>query len=90
MAHPDHDDVVVASGADHGAAGYLLGTMSAPEQLMLRTRDEAVSHALGYARHQHVRAWYLNVDGSFALLATFREEPRPSIPASTGKIAARP
>ncbi len=89
MAHPDQDDVI-ASGADRAAPGYLLGTMSAPEQLMLRTRDEAVSHALEYARHQHVCAWYLNVDGSFVLLATFREEPQPSIAASTGKIAARP
>ena len=94
MANPDHDDVVVASGADHGSTGYLLGTVSAPGQLMLPTRDEVVSHATSYAKHQHVRAWYCNVDGSFVLLATFREEPRPSIAASTDKInfagSARP
>jgi len=90
MAHPDHDDVVVASGADHGSPGYLLGTLSAPGQLMLPTRDEAVSHATRYARHQQVRAWYRNADGSFVLLATFREEPRPSSAASTGRIAPRP
>ena len=52
----------------------LLGTPSTPDQFILRTRDEAVSQALAYAKRQHVRAWFAKGDDDFVLLGTFREE----------------
>ena len=41
---------------------------------ILRTRDEAVSQALAYAKRQHVRAWFAKGDDDFVLLGTFRAE----------------
>ena len=43
-------------------------------QFMIRTRNEAVSQALAYAKRQHVRAWFAKGDDDFLLLGTFREE----------------
>ena len=52
----------------------MLGTPSTPDQFILRTKDEAVSQALAYAKRQHVRAWFAKGDDDFVLLGTFREE----------------
>jgi hypothetical protein len=54
--------------------GVRAGTPSAPEQFILRTRDEAVSHALAFAKRHHVRAWFANEDDEFVLLGTFRKD----------------
>jgi hypothetical protein len=50
------------------------GTLSTPDQFTLPTRDEAVAHAITYARQQHVRGWFDNGDHTIVLLSTFREE----------------
>jgi hypothetical protein len=42
---------------------------------VLRSREEAVSHAVAYAKHQRVRAWFTKGHDEFVLLGTFREEP---------------
>jgi hypothetical protein len=70
---PEDGDVVIRQ--KHGAPSvvYLLGTPSAPDQFIVRTRDEAVSQAVAYAKHQRVRAWFDNGDDNFVLLGTFRE-----------------
>jgi hypothetical protein len=63
MVFPDSDDVIVRQrppGTD-----YLLGTFSAPDQVMLRTRDEAVSQAVARAKRQYVRAWFAKDDNDF-------------------------
>ena len=52
----------------------MFGTPSTPDQFILRTRDEAVSQALAYAKRQHVRAWFAKGDDDFVLLGTFREQ----------------
>jgi len=71
---PDSDDVVVRFERGNPTAAYLLGTSLAPDQFMVHTRDQAVSQAVAYARHQRVRAWFA-VDDGFVLLGTFRAEP---------------
>jgi hypothetical protein len=74
MTHPIKDDVVIWQKHGNLSTVFLLGTPAAPDQFILRTRDEAVSKALAYAKHQHVRAWFANGNDTFVLLGTFREE----------------
>jgi hypothetical protein len=71
--HPDKDDVVIRQERGNPPSLYLLGTPSAPDQFIVRTRDEAVSKALAFAKRAHVRAWFANHD-DFVLLGTFRKE----------------
>jgi hypothetical protein len=74
MALPDQDDVVIRQKRSNPSTVYLLGTPSAPDQFIVRNRDEAVSQALAYAKHQHVQAWFTNGNEDFVLLGTFRKE----------------
>lgn len=84
VAHlaPEDGDVVVRQKRGNAGTVYLLGTPTAPEQFTLRTRDEAVSQAIAFAKRQQVRAWFANGDDEFVLLGTFRkdnvEPARPS------------
>lgn len=75
MPLPDNDDVIIRQKRGNPSTVYLLGTSSTPDQFMLRTRDDAVSQALAYARRQHVRAWFAKGGEDFMLLGTFREKP---------------
>ena len=75
MRLPDDDDVVIRPKHGDLSTVYLLGTPAAPDQFILHTRDEAVSHAVAYAKHQHLCAWFARGDEDFVLLGTFREEP---------------
>ena len=74
MALPDKNDVVIRQRHGNSSIVFVLGTPSTPDQFILRTRDEAVSQALAYAKWQHVRAWFAKGDDDFVLLGTFREE----------------
>ena len=74
MALPDNDDVVIRQKHGNPSTVYLLGTPAAPDQFILRTRDEAVSQALAYAKQRHVQAWLAKDDEDFVLLGTFRDE----------------
>ena len=74
MALPGTDDVVIRQKHGNPSTVYLLGIPSAPDQFVLRTRDEAISQALAYAKHQRVRAWLANNDDDFVQLGTFRAE----------------
>ena len=74
MIQPDQDDVVVRQRRGNPHVIYLLGTPTTPDQLSLPTREEAVAHAVAFARRQRVRAWFDNSDDTFLLLGTFREE----------------
>lgn len=71
---PEDGDVVVRRKPGDPAAVYRLGTLATPDQFLLRTRDEAVSQAVAFAKRQHVRAWFANGDDDLVLLGTFREE----------------
>lgn len=71
---PDDGDVVVRQVTLKSTLVYVLHTTSAPVEVLLRTRDEAVAQALAFAKRQRVRAWFANGDDSFVLLGTFRKE----------------
>jgi hypothetical protein len=71
---PEDGDVVVRPKRGSPSTVYLLGTPSAPDQFMLRTREKAVSQALAFAEREHVRAWIANGDDDFVLLGPFRKE----------------
>jgi DUF2934 family protein len=58
ISRPDPDDVVVRLKSGNPSTVYLLGTPSAPDQYTVRTRDEAVSQAVAFAKRQQVRAWF--------------------------------
>ena len=55
---------------------FVVGTPSAPEQLTWRTHDEAVAHALAFAKRHRVGAWFVSGGDELLLLGTFRQEPR--------------
>ncbi len=75
MAFPDKDDVIIRQKHGNPSVVDLLGTSLTPDQFTVRTRDDAVSQALAFAKRQHVRAWFATGDEDFVLLGTFREEP---------------
>ena len=74
VIHPDKDDVVVRPRRGSPHTVYLLGTSTTPDQFSLRTREEAVTQAVTFARRQHVRAWFDNGDDTVLLLGTFGED----------------
>jgi hypothetical protein len=74
IARPDPDDVVVRLKRGNPSTVYLLGTPSAPDQYAIRTRDEAVSQAVAFAKRQQVRAWFTSGNDDFVLLGTFRAD----------------
>jgi hypothetical protein len=76
MVHPDSEDVVVRQMSGNPDTFYLLGTPASPDQFSFRSRDEAVSKAIGYAKHAHVRAWFAKGDDDFVLLGVFQREWR--------------
>lgn len=73
-ARPDEDDVVVRQKRGNPSTVYVLHTASAPDQLLYRTREVAVSQALAFAKHVHVAAWFTNDEDDFVLVGTFRKE----------------
>lgn len=74
MIRPDPDDVIVRQRRGNPHVVYVLGTSATPDQFSLRTREEAVTQAVAFARRERVRAWFDNGDNTFLLLGTFREE----------------
>jgi len=55
MTRPDKDDVVVWQKRGNPHLVFLLGTLSAPDQVIVPTRDEGVKQAMAFAKRQHVR-----------------------------------
>ena len=74
MTHPANDDVVVRQKRGNPSTVYVRHTTSAPDQFLYRTREEAVSQVLAFAKHAHVAAWFTNDEDDFVLLGTFRKE----------------
>ena len=70
--HPMKDDVVVRERRGNPHTVYVLGTATAPDQLSVRTREEAVTHAVAFAMRQHVRAWFDDGDNTLLLRTPFR------------------
>ena len=74
MVQPSPCDVVIQKKSGNPSTFYLLGTLASPAQCSFHDRDEAVRHAVGYARHAHVRAWLLNGDAHVVMLGTLRQD----------------
>jgi hypothetical protein len=74
VAHPHNDDVVVRQEHGNPSTVYLLGTPSAPDHFVVRTRDDAVAQALRFAKYQHMAAWFVEDGTDAILLGTFRKE----------------
>jgi hypothetical protein len=79
MVDPEKDDVVIRRRAGDTGMGFVLGTLPAPEQFTLRTRNEAIVHALTFAERHRVGAWLVNGADKFVLLGTFRTETVKSV-----------
>ena len=73
---PENDDVVIWQKRGNLSTVYLLGTLSAPDQYIVPTRDDAVLQALAFARRECVGAWFAHGIGDFVPLGTFRREQR--------------
>ena len=71
---PEDGDVVVRKEGLEGALVYVLHTVPAPDQFILHTRDEAVAHALAFAKRAHLRAWFDKGNDDYVLLGTFRQD----------------
>jgi hypothetical protein len=79
-ARPDDDDVVVRQERGDASTVYVLHRAFRPDQLIVRTRDEAVAQALAFAKRAQVAAWFTSDEHDFVLLGTCRkvEIVRPS------------
>jgi hypothetical protein len=62
VVQPKPCDVVIQKTSGHPSVFYVLGTLASPGQFSFHDRDEAIRHAVGYARYAHVGAWMLNGD----------------------------
>jgi hypothetical protein len=82
MNAPSARDVVVRQKIGNSATVYMLATHAGPEQFSFRSRDEAVSRALGYATHAQVQAWFATGVDNFWLLGAFRKQQDSPGPAS--------
>jgi hypothetical protein len=74
MNAPSASDVVVRQKIGNSATVYMLATHAGPNQFSFRSREEAVSRALGYATHAHVQAWFATGVDNFWLLGAFRTQ----------------
>jgi hypothetical protein len=54
---PDDGDIVVRQESREGGDVYVLHTAPGAGQYLLRTRAEAIAHAVAFAKRQGVRAW---------------------------------
>jgi hypothetical protein len=70
---PEDGDILVYDEKREEKRVYVLHAPG-PDQLLLRTPEEAVAQALAFAKRQHVRAWFGNGDEDFVALGTFRKE----------------
>ena len=79
MVHPDGEDIIIRPKAGERSNGYVLGTPSAPDQFIVRTREEAESRALAYARRQGVRAWFVSGGDAPVLLSASCDDQVTSV-----------
>ncbi len=69
---PADGDIVVREETRDGALVYVLHTAPGADRHLLRSRREAVVHALASAKRESVRAWRTDEGFDFALLEDFR------------------
>jgi hypothetical protein len=69
-AVPQDGDVVVRKDRRDGTLVYVLRAARSVDQLIVRTRDEAVTQAVVFAKREQVRAWLMDERNGFTLLST--------------------
>ena len=65
---PEDGDIVVREEQRDGTLVYVLHTAPGPDQYLLRSRRDAVTHALTFALRAHARAWLTGAQADFGLL----------------------
>ena len=74
---PEDGDIVVREEQRGASLVYILHTAPGPDQVLLRSGEEAVAQALTLANRHQVRAWLTTDDGyDFVLLGTLFGAPR--------------
>jgi hypothetical protein len=80
LEQPDEGDVVIRPTSDGADANYVIGTVSSPASVRLKSRNEAIAHAVEFARNARVRAWIDGTDREPALLRSFRQRDAETAP----------
>jgi hypothetical protein len=57
---PEDGDVVIREERREYEFVYLLQSVPAPAQYLLRSWEDAVGRAVAFAKHEHVRVWLDN------------------------------
>jgi hypothetical protein len=69
---PEDGDVVICHHERDGRRMFALHTVPGPEQCVLRSRDDAIRHAVVFAKRAHVRVWSGDDGAGLILLKDFR------------------
>lgn len=75
MAEPiiaQKGDIVVARRYQTGDWVYVLHIVHGRDQVLVRSRDDAVAEAIAFARRERVRAWIADDHDAYQLLDDFR------------------
>jgi hypothetical protein len=68
---PEDGDLVIRHEQRDGSGVYVLRSASGPDQLLTRSREEAVSKAIAWARREQLRVWWED-DSQCRVLEDFR------------------
>ena len=74
-AGPSPDDLVVRREWQRGKAVLVLHRAAGPDQVTLRSRDEALTTGLRHAKRLGVRVWFSDGEEDFTLIEDFRAKP---------------
>jgi hypothetical protein len=69
---PEDGDIVIQHQECDGGRVFALRAMPRPEQILVRSRDEAVRQGIAFARREGVRVWVTDERTGFVLLEDFR------------------
>lgn len=69
---PEDGDVVIRTEWQRDGRIYMLRNAPGPDQYLVRTREEAVTRAVTFAKRQQVRAWAIGAGRWSVLLADSR------------------
>ncbi len=65
---PQHGDIVIRESSRDGKTIFVLSTVPCPDQIILRTREEALRQARLFANRESVRVWLANGESEVTLL----------------------
>lgn len=69
---PEDGDVVIRREQREGMVVYVQHTAPGADQYLLHSREEAVAHAVTFAKRERVRVWTTDEGADFVLLEDFR------------------